>query len=67
MKDLEFIKDSLGCIDLVFKEFVDSYNKKTNRYIKLWHECANRMEEILEVEREFSCYVNIRKDMGHAL
>ena len=39
---LEFIKDSLGCIDLAFKEFENSYNTKTNRYIKLWPECANR-------------------------
>ena len=67
MNDLEFIKDSLGCIDQAFKEFKNSYNTKTNRYIKLWHECANKTEEILEDELGFSCYVNIRKDLDHAL
>ena len=67
MNDLDFVKNSLGCIDQAFKEFEDSYNSKTNRYIKLWHECANRTEEILEDELGFSCYVNIRKDMDHAL
>lgn len=64
---LDFIKDSLGCTDLAFNEFENSYNTKTNRYIKLWHECANRTEEILEDELGFSCYVNIRKDLDHAL
>ena len=67
MNDLDFVKNSLSCIDQAFKEFKNSYNTKTNRYIKLWHECANRTEEILEDELGFSCYVNIRKDMDHAL
>ena len=70
MNDLDFVKSSLGCIDEAFKEFKDSYNTLKfgfRKPISHWHGCANRMEEILENELDFSCYVNIRKDRSHAL
>lgn len=70
MNDLDFVKNSLGCINEAFKEFKDSYNTLKfgfRKPISHWHGCANRMEEILEEELDFSCYVNIRKDRTHAL
>ena len=70
MNDLDFVKSSLGCIDEAFKEFKDSYNTLKfgfRKPISHWHGCANRMDEILENELDFSCYVNIRKDRSHAL
>tara|TARA_B100001996_G_C18621205_1_gene577802 strand:+ start:482 stop:1096 length:615 start_codon:yes stop_codon:yes gene_type:complete len=67
MNDLEFVKNTLSCLDPVFKEFKKAYNLKSNRYIRNWHACANKMESLLEKELGFSCYVTIRKDKDHAL
>ena len=70
MNDLDFVKNSLGCINEAFRDFKDSYNTLKfgcRKPISHWHACANRMEEILEEELGFSCYVNVRKDRSHAL